>query len=308
MELHFIPGATFSNYVGYLRKACHFLQNPLTWDTAALANIVAALKLEGKGKYVFPNFIRSDLMQKIIRHDSRDSPFAQLAFLSLLYALRVPPEALNIQRAFKRDDLTGGSPMKERALIGLRGSAPNQCLAIRFSRRKNLPMGCVLSRPCFCPLADPEDRRLCPAHSIWPFIASRVQSGQLLFPMYTATNVNTTIKSVLAKLGIDFAQIYSSHGFRRGATQELKEKGSQISAIATVGEWRSLAFLGYVDTALDVARDMSKLLIETEELTDEEGQSPGNGIIGGLDLPSSGVRITLSIRSLSFPKIFHFRI
>ena len=99
--------------------------------------------------------------------------------------------------------------------------------------------------------------------------------------MYRATNVNTTIKAVLAKIGIEFAQSYTSHGFRRGASQELEEKGPQISVIATVGEWRSLAFLGYVETALDVARDMSKLLIETEELTDEEVQSPGNGILGG---------------------------
>ena len=99
--------------------------------------------------------------------------------------------------------------------------------------------------------------------------------------MYRATNVNTTIKAVLAKIGIEFAQSYTSHGFRRGATQEPKAKGYQISVIATVGEWRSLAFLGYVDTALDVARDMAKLVIETEELTDEEVQSLGNGTLGG---------------------------
>ena len=277
----FSCGATFSNYVGYVRKACHFLQHPLTWDTAALANIIAALKLQDRGKYVFPNFIRSDLVHRIISHDSRDSPFAQLAYLSFLYALRVPSEAINLMRACKHDDLTGHSPMKERALIGIRGKAPRQCLVIRFSRRKNLPRGCILSRPCFCSLAAPKAKRFCPVHSMWPCIASRVQSGQMLFPMYSATSVNTTIKAVLAKIGVDFAHSYSSHGFRRGATQELKEKGSQISVIATVGEWRSLAFLGYVDTALDVARDMSKLLIETEELTDEEVQPLGNGILRG---------------------------
>ena len=232
-------------------------------------------------KYVFPNFIRSDLALRVIIHDSRDIPFARLAYLSFLYSLRVPSEAIPLRRAFRHDDLTGFSPMKEKALIGLRGPGHAQCLLLRFSRRKTLPKGCVLSRPCFCSLADSKAKPLCPAHSMWPCIASRVQSGELLFPTYTATNVNTTIKAALAKIGVDFARSYTSRGFRRGATQELKEMGSQISAIATVGEWRPLAFLGYVDTALDVARDMPKLLIETEALTDEEVQSPGNGILEG---------------------------
>ena len=36
------------------------------------------------------------------------------------------------------------------------------------------------------------------------------------------------------------------------------------------GCWRPLAFRGYVDAALDVERDMSKRLIETDILSDEE--------------------------------------
>ena len=69
---------------------------------------------------------------------------------------------------------------------------------------------------------------------------------------------------MLVKLGIPTFQSYTSHGFRRGAAQELKEKGSQWPIVDGVGEWRSLAFKGYVDTTLDVERDMTKLLIESE--------------------------------------------
>ena len=57
---------------------------------------------------------------------------------------------------------------------------------------------------------------------------------------------------------------YPTHGFRRGASQDLKETGSQWAAIATMGEWKSLAFLGYADLTDEVDRNMAKLLIETE--------------------------------------------
>ena len=67
-------------------------------------------------------------------------------------------------------------------------------------------------------------------------------------------------------IGLPNASRYRSHAFRRGASQELKEKGSQWPTIATLGDWRSLAFHGYVDIADDLARDMSKLLAEDVDL------------------------------------------
>ena len=57
-----------------------------------------------------------------------------------------------------------------------------------------------MAGPCFCALARPTDKRLFPAHAIWPAIAARVRPGELLFPGYYATNTNNTIKAVLAKL------------------------------------------------------------------------------------------------------------
>ena len=160
--------------------------------------------------------------------------------------------------------------MRSPALIALRGPAGHECLAIRFLRRKNLPNGCILPRPCFCKLAAPSAKRLFPVHAFWPAIASRVRCGEKLFPWYTTQNVNTTIKDVLAKLGIPQAELYTPHGYRRGAAQEIKERGCQWPIVASLGEWRILAFMGYIDIAKDVSRDMSKLLIECDQLSDDE--------------------------------------
>ena len=180
------------------------------------------MKLIGSGKFTFPNFIRSEVIAKILTKETRDGTFAQLCFISFLYALRVPSEALILRRAFLDADLTGHAPMRSPAQIGIRGMLGRECLVIRFGRRKNLPNGGILHRPCFCKLAATSAKRLCPIHSIWPAIASRVKCGELLFPGYSTQNVNTAIKAVLAKLDIPYAESYTSHGFRRGAAQDLK--------------------------------------------------------------------------------------
>ena len=77
----FKPGPTFSNYVGYVRKACHFPEHPLSWDSGAVKNTVAAIKLLGTWKFRFPNFIRSEFVAKILAKETRDGPFAQLSYI-----------------------------------------------------------------------------------------------------------------------------------------------------------------------------------------------------------------------------------
>ena len=70
------------------------------------------------------------------------------------------------------------------------------------------------------------------------------------------------LRAVLKKLLIPHAEHYSSHGFRRGAANELQSTGSLWTTVATLGDWRSLALNGRVDLTNEVLRDLSKLLIE----------------------------------------------
>ena len=282
----FNPGATFNNYVNYLKKACFYLDQPIDWATPAVSNIIKGLRLAGKAKLRFPNFIDSSLVVAIMKHEGK-SEFAQLAFLSFLFALRVPSEALTLERAYKRDELSDFLPIKGRALIGLRGPEGQERLIIRLARRKNLPQGCIMARPCFCELSSEIAHQLCPVHFFWPLVTQRVRSGEKLFPSYSATKANNALKAILTKLNVTHANKYSSHGFRRGAANELKATGSQWSTIATIGGWKSLAFKGYVDLTTEVDRDMAKLLIETDQLDSETElevrlwvQGPGVFLLG----------------------------
>ena len=107
--------------MGYVRKDCFYIEIPLNWDTQAVNNCVAGLKLAGKGEFRFPNFVRIEFISRIVNRETRDGEFAQISFLSFLYALRVPSEALILRIAYKNDDLTGQAPMRDTALFGLRG-------------------------------------------------------------------------------------------------------------------------------------------------------------------------------------------
>ena len=73
-------------------------------------------------------------------------------------------------------------------------------------------------------------------------------------------------KSGTRGLGIVSSERYSSHVFRRGAENVMKSSGSQWPTAATLGEWRSLAFRGYLGLTDELSRDMSKLLAETDPI------------------------------------------
>ena len=215
----FNSGGTFYNYLNHLRNASFFLHQPTDWWTPAIKSLCKGMNAKAKGKFRFPNFITSDKVLKIIKRETPSGEFGQLAFIAFLFALRVPSEALILRRAFANDELEGFRPMKDSALIGLRGPSSNPSLVLRLATRKNLPLGCIMKRPCFCDIAKCVEHRLCPVHYLWPIIRARVSAGELLFPTYSGRNVNAVLRAVLKKLSISEAERYSSHGFRRGAAQ-----------------------------------------------------------------------------------------
>ena len=235
-----------------------------------MANAVASVKIIASGDFRFPNFTRVDFIARILEKETSDIQCAQVSYVSLLLGIRVPSEALILRRAVKNDDLTGYDPMREEDWISLRGELRAECLVIRFERRKNLPNSCVRPRRCFCNLSICQARKRLPAHAMWPAIAARAKCGEPLFTEFPSQNINRSIKSVFEKLDIPFATSYTSRGYRRGDTQELKERGNQWPIIAPAGESGRFAFMGYLAVAKDVADEMSKLLIVAEKLSDEE--------------------------------------
>ena len=118
------------------------------------------------------------------------------------------------------------SPHPDKALIKLATIDGQPFLVMKFSFRKNLVYGCILRRPCFSSVRTQRAIALCPVHTFWPLIKARVRSGHLISPSMTWRNLNRIIKAALGRLLAPHSERYSSHAFRRGAAQELKETGS----------------------------------------------------------------------------------
>ena len=279
----FNEGQTYQSYLNCLRKACFVLRYPIDWYSPAVVYAARCLRAAGKRKIRFPNFIRSELVLRIIKHEGDDSEFARLAYLAFLFAFRVPSEALILQRASKNDEIELFTPQREKGLISLRRTPQGLMLIVKLSYRKNMPGGCIMRRPCFCKLGSKNAARLCPVHWFWPWVTKR-KSGQQLFPSLNGRNINRILRAILKKIHVPASERYTSHGFRRGAAQELKESGSQWPIVASLGQWNSLCFNGYVDVSDEMAQQVGKLFINSYEFESDDEISPimAARYIGGL--------------------------
>ena len=210
-------------------------------------------------------------MLRLIRRETVVSEFAQARGMSVLFPFRVPSETMQLVRTYRNDEICAFSPHLEKTLIGIR-TTPDGCfLVAKFKWRKNITGGCVPRRPCFCCGDRPDALAFCPVHVLWPAIRERVPPGQPLFTTVNSRNFNRITRAVLTRLRITASKRYSSHGFRRGAAQELKEVGSPWAVVATAGLWRPPAFRGNVDLTAEVEQGVRSLFpVDSDSESDAE--------------------------------------
>ena len=174
--------ATYRNYIGRVRIACFFYRLDTSWISPAVRRIARGLAKCQNKSFRFPNFIRSSLLLRIVEFEGFASEFAQVAYLSFLVSLRVPSETLMMRRAFPTDLIAEQTPQPDKALIKLATLDDRPYLVMKFSYGENLVYGCILRRPCFCPIATKHASALCPVHDFWPRIRARAHSGHSLYP------------------------------------------------------------------------------------------------------------------------------
>ena len=175
---------------------------------------------------------------------------------------RVPSETIRLQRAFADGRITEFIPQDDKALIGTRRYKGAEVLVIKFAFRKNIRNGCILMRPCLRKDGSETAAALCPVHMIWGCIRARTKAGGLLFPLLSANKFNRELKATTIALKIDQGGLYSSHAFRRGATQEIKDSGSTLATIIGAGNWLSATFKNYINLMADEAINVSTILLD----------------------------------------------
>ena len=222
---------TWNNYLNYLRTGCMLVQasTEVFSDPAVRRTTTSVLKA---GNFVARDrmWIRREQIEQLVGLGGAMT-FGSGRFLFLItyiFLLRLPSEAL---------PLTIGKDTSRNEIF-----VEDEALVIVLARRKNKANGSRLSRRCWCS----RSRTTCPVHVVGSML-SRLAHGTKLFVGWTPSTALCELRELLEIIGVASAQLYRCHDIRRGHALDLQLAGAPLHEILAAGEWRSPAFLEYLD-------------------------------------------------------------
>ena len=252
--------ATYANYLGYVRSACLALgiEGPPRGHpgiTRAKAAIVKRMMFTSRPRMFIQGFMILQLIRAAVKRN-RDTEFAMLWLAAYTFLLRVPSEALPMA---KGDVILSEWPGTEQSVLCLQDE---NTLCLKLRSRKNLPRGTVIKRACSCAASV----HLCPVHVLWHGFFAKLELGAKPWAHFSAGYANKSLRGALRELKVPHAEIYGTHDIRRGHAKDLQMSGATLSEILAAGQWRSPAFMRYLDE-----RELEKdVVLEAAVLSDDE--------------------------------------
>ena len=229
---------TYRNYLGYVRFGCTMLGvSTEAFDCRDIKRAQAAIKKRHNFVPRRKYFIQRDVVGKLLALTPKGKllqEYAMLYLLTYVFLLRLPSEALPCTRG------SGEALGCAQAQIWFDGVEVH----LQLKRRKNMDGGSEMSRKCWCK-ADPST---CPVHVLWPFFAA-LPVGAMPFAGITAGRALKTLRQALCLFSATRkdANLYRCHDLRRGHAKDLACSGASLVEILLAGQWRSPAFLVYLD-------------------------------------------------------------
>ena len=244
---------TLANYLGYVKTACLLCgASVAVFDSDALKRAKNSVAKSQRFTRRPKLWIQRARVQEILEWcagKERYPLFGVLFLFAYAFLLRLPSEALPV---------TAGKGSGPCALY-----REGDKMILELERRKNVPTGSKLVRGCWCK----ESPATCPLHILDPLVAS-CAFGQRVFDVSPASALGV-LREVLSEMGIDQAENYRTHDLRRGHAQDLVDSGmycnffcmlgcfgrgamfagATLAVILAAGEWKSPAFLSYIDQA-----------------------------------------------------------
>ena len=253
--------ATAANYVSHLRWACIHLGLRSDWDTEALkATIKGAkrrrLRLHGGPSGAKRLMTRALLRKVIMAADEAglDELPAQ-CLLSWHFLLRVQSECIPLEVG-QPQDFACLAPHRHSA-VWVDGSS-NACMRLRM--RKNRPQGSFLKRPCTCHTTG---RQLCVAHRLQDLLHGKPHGARLWAS--SSHLLLTALRKILKAVNVVHPEEFTFKAFRAGHATALAEEGKSIGDILNAGEWRSAAFLSYIDEDIvDASQVLEQVLCDSD--------------------------------------------
>lgn len=179
--------------------------------------------------------MRRSVLEDVVDYCSKApdlQSYSLLFLMAYIFLLRVPSEALPTVLS------KTGPKQGAQSVLLLEGDE----LVLYLHKRKNKPAGSILRRGCWCQASS----TTCPVHSLGPMI-QEFGDGQPLFQGITPALALRTLRHVLAELKVPQANLHRTQDFRRGHAEDLRLSGASLRTILQAGEWRSPAFLKYLD-------------------------------------------------------------
>ena len=161
---------------------------------------------------------------------------AMLWLTAYTWLLRLPSEAL---------PLCVGSPDTQDAghkqtLVWREGDV----VCLRLLRRKNRPQGSgTMRRLCTCV----GNKHTCVVHMLWDQFLGLMPIGTVPWHGISASEALLRLRRVLQHLRVPNAKSYRTQDLRRGHAEDMRQSGSPLSDILKAGQWKSSAFLKYLD-------------------------------------------------------------
>ena len=118
----------------------------------------------------------------------------------------------------------------------------NDKLVLKLARRKNMQGGSVLTRSCWCASC----KATCPVHVLGKFLMEFCP-GSAPFASISPGAALSFLRNLLEWLEVPSAGSHRTHDLRRGHAKDLQLSGASLAEILAAGQWRSPAFLQYLD-------------------------------------------------------------
>ena len=255
--------ATAQNYVGAVKWACNHLRLPVDWYTQTVVDTLKGARtrhtrLEGGAKHAAAYLTENQIHRIVaVADELKLVDFSLFVLISWEFLLRCQSEAIPLMSGSASDAV--GLPLDRHSGVWI--DDQNQ-LCLKLQRRKNRPQGSLLRRPCTCGKVL---SKVCVVCRVRAKLRTHVTSARLW--EFTAASALKQLRRVLVLLAADNAASYTLKAFRAGKATALAVSGKSLGAILAAGEWRSSAFLSYVDT--DTV-DHAQILNQTLEASEDE--------------------------------------
>ena len=177
---------TFANYVGYLRGACLALDldlPPVEHPAVKRAKIgiIKRMLFSPKPKM----FLQRTLVRNLVlraEHAHVSWKFAMLWCVSYWFLLRVPSEALPMQRGTDKSSCPDAQSV---IFLDTDGA-----VCLRLKKRKNKLGGSLLKRSCSCRAC----QHTCPVHVLWELFFKPLEIGVQPWATVTASEANKQLR------------------------------------------------------------------------------------------------------------------